>query len=282
MRKLTLVTALALFVFPAFQKAGIECSQGGFATAGLCLVIISHVLKLAFLVLLVVLMSKSVRLSGRFRLLLGVLCLPVFLVFCGLTLVSGRIVLNLSRPTRPGTFIRDRSTVGRLEDLAREMIQAGSVFWVGNGPKHFIFSIKYEDGDYQFDSRFIPDGHDFKRTVDAEDMSKVGHYDLPFQSGELRPTDKKVLDRNDYEFCKRASGIIRKIGFDNVKLYPDKNVVQYQICDFIGWDNGGYFVYYFCPDKTLAEEFKYSRKLNSNWYYTWQRRFPSRPGANVD
>lgn len=273
MKKLTVSTGLAVFLFLVLQKAGIECRQSGFALAGLCLVIASHILKLTFLVLLIVLMKRGVGRLDRLRMLLGILCLPIFLVSCAATLTSGRIVLNLSRPTRPDVFIRDHSTVGRLEDLAHEMIQGKRVFWVGNARDHFIFSIKYEDGDYRFDSRLVPDDHDFKKPFAAEDMSKVRHHDLPFQGDALRPTDKKVLNPEHYEFCRRASGVIRKIGFDNVKLYPDSNVVQYQICDFLGWEYGEYFVYYFCPENPLAEEFRYSKKLNSNWYFIRHGRF---------
>jgi hypothetical protein len=188
-------------------------------------------------------------------------------------MTSGRIILNMSRPVRPQSFINDRSAVDKLTRLANEMIRIGRIFWIGNGRGHFIFGIQYDDGDYQFDSRLVPDNYDFSKTLEAEDMSKVHHVDLPFQSNTLKPTDKKILEPMDYDFCKRVSGIIRKIGFDNMKLYRNEGVVQYQIRDFLGWDNGCYHVYYFCPGDKLPDEFKYTQKLNSNWYFITMPRF---------
>jgi hypothetical protein len=274
MRKLALSTLLAVVLFITLQKAGIECTQSGFPVFGSCLVLSSHILKVMFLILLVLLLSKALQQSNTvLRILLGILCLPLLLVSCSLTLISGRIILNMSRPAIPGSFIKDQSAVDQLSRLANEMIGIKKVFWVGNGRDRFVFGIEYEDGDYQFDSRFVPDNYDFSKPLGAEDMSQAHHDDLPFQSGSLQFTDKKILDPKDYDFCKRASGIIRKIGFDNIKLYRNKDVVQYQIHDFIGWDNGSYYIYYFCPRDTLPDEFTYSKKLNSNWYYISKPRF---------
>ncbi len=275
MKKLMVTTFLAVPLFLISQKVGIEFMQIGFEIAGFSLIVISHILKLMFLILLILFMIKGLgRLNIGFRIVVGILCLPILFFSCTVTMISGRIILDLSRPAWPSAFIKDQSGVNKLTDLANEMIQNKRIFWVGNGWDRFVFGIKYEDGDYQFDSRLIPDDHDFNKPVNAEDMSEVQHHDLPFQSKALRITGRKILDPNDYDFCKRASGTIRKIGFDNVKLYPEKNVVQYQIHNFFGWDNGWYNVYYFCPGNTLPEEFKYSRKLNSDWYYNLKPRFP--------
>ncbi|HPS54244.1 MAG TPA: hypothetical protein PLP05_01470 [Sedimentisphaerales bacterium] len=275
MKKITIFTFLTLVLFLSATKMGIELNQNGFSYASFCFITASHILKLVFLVALVWFMYKGVSLFDEtivLQIFLGILCFPFFFISCAGTLISGREILNLSRPTRPDAFIEDQSSVQKLTDLANEMIKRKTVFWIGNG-LGFIFSIRYEDGDYQFDSRLIPQDCDFNEPVAAEDMSKMNHPDLPFQSSALKPTDQKILDPNDYAFCKRASSIIRKIGFDNIKLYHDHNVVQYQIYDFIGWDNGGYYVYYFCPNTTLPEEFKYEKKLNDNWYYIREPRF---------
>jgi len=127
--------------------------------------------------------------------------------------------------------------------------------------------------EYQFASTLIPRDHDFRQPVDAEDTPKVHHLDSPFLSDALEPTDRVLLDPNDHAFCKRASETIRHIGFDNVQLYPEQNVVQYQICDFLGWDEGTRYIYYFCPVGTLPEDFSYTRQLAPNWYYTQEPRF---------
>jgi len=274
LKKLAVATILAVFLFITLQKAGIECMQNGFWEFGVLLTVLSHILKVIFLILLILLMIKTVRRSNiAFGIPLSILCLPIFFISCGITVTSGRIILNMSRPARPQSLIKDRPAVDKLTRLANEMIGMRRIFWIGNGRNHFIFSIEYEDGKYQFDSRLVPDNYDFSKPLEAEDMSKVHHFDLPFQSNTLRPTDKKFLDPNDYDFCKRASGIIRKIGFDNVKLYLNQGVVQYQICDFLGWDNGCYYIYYFCPGDKLPDEFTYGKKLSSNWYFISMPRF---------
>ena len=277
MKKITALALLMFVLFISVQKIGIELIQSGFGRAGFNFIITSHILKVIFLISLIIFMFKGVCCLVEhwgFRVILGFWCIPLFFVSCTATMFSGRIIHNLSRPTRPDLFIKDQSSVQKLIDLANEMIQKKNVFWVGNGLDRFIFSIRHGEEGYQFDSKLIPHNYDFNEPVKAEDMSKVHHLDLPFQSGDLKPTDKIVLDPNDYAFCKRASKIIRKIGFDNVKLYPEQNVVQYQVCDLIGWDNGGYYVYYFCPNTTLPEKFKYEKKLNEHWYYIWESRFP--------
>ncbi|MHC4228932.1 MAG: hypothetical protein ACYSWW_26365 [Planctomycetota bacterium] len=163
--------------------------------------------------------------------------------------------------------------VNELSELADEMITQPRVFWVGNNVEHFIFSLKYDDGNYSFNSKSISTGHDFTQPVWAEDMSKAAHVDLPFIDNSLKLTNQKLVDHNEYTFCKRASSVIRKNGFSNIKLYPESNVVQYQIYDFIGWDNGSYYVYYYCPDTHLPSDFKYKKKLNSNWYFIREPRF---------
>ena len=274
MKKLTVSTFLVIPLFLIFQKVGIECKQSGFEIVGLCFIIISHILKLLFLILLILFMNKGLgRLKTGLKIFLGFLCIPIFFVFCAATMISGRIVLDLSRPARPAAFMKDQVALDKLTDLANEMIQNRRIIWICNGRSRFIFGIQYEDGKYQFDSNLIPINHDFSKSVGAEDMSKVSHHDLPVQSKNLQITDKKILDPNDYAFCKRASRIIRKIGFDNIKLYPDINVVQFQIHNFFGWDNGWYNIYYFHPGDALPEEFEYKTRLNSNWYYILQPRF---------
>jgi hypothetical protein len=277
MKKLAVFTFLAVLLFIISQKVGIECKQSGFEIAGFCFIIISHILKLLFLILLILFMNKGLgRLNTGLKILLGFLCVPIFFVSCAATMISGRHILYLSRPERPAAFIKDKAAVDKLTDLANEMIQNKKTFWIGNGRDGFIFGIQYEDGKYQFDSKLITHNHDFSKPVVAEDMSEVSHPDLPVLSKGLQITDRKILDPNDYAFCKRASRISRKIGFDNIELYPEKNVVQFQIHNFIGWDNGWYNIYYFHPGDTLPEEFKYKTRLNTNWYYIIKPRFPKK------
>jgi len=273
-RRAVCVIVVAL-LFPILQRTGIECSQHGFALAGSLLISAANLLKPAFLVLLVVLFVALTRLHPDrwVQLLLGVLCLPVFLISCATTVSSGRIILNASRPTRPDRLMRDLTTVGRLTDLANEMIQKQRITWVGNTRYRFVFAIRYGNADYQFASTHIPQPHDFRTPVDAEDMSKVHHVNLPFMRQALKPTDKVLLDPNDYAFCERASRIIRRIGFDNVMLYPEHNMVQFQIYDFLGWDNGWRYVYYFSPTGTLPEDFTYTQQLNATWYFGRKPRF---------
>ena len=274
MKKLAAFTFLAVPLFLISQKVGIECKQSGFEIAGFCFIGISQILKLSFLILLILFMNKGIGpLRTGFSILLGFLCIPIFFVSCAATMISGRYILYLSRPERPAAFMKDQAAVDKLTDLANEMIQNKKIFWIGNGRDRFIFGIQYEDGEYQFDSNLIPFNYDFSKPVGAEDMSEVFHYDLPVQNKDLQITDKKILDPNDYAFCKRASRITRRIGFDNIKLYPEKNVVQFQIRNVIGWDNGWYNIYYFHPGDTLPEEFEYKTRLNSNWYYIIKPRF---------
>ncbi len=262
-------------LFPILQRIGIECSQYGFTLAGSCLISAANLLKPTFLILLVVLFVALARLHPNrwVQFLLGVLCLPVFLISCATTVSSGRIMLNASRPTRPDRFMRDQAAVGRLTDLANEMIEKQRITWVGNSRYRFVFDIRYGNVDYQFASTHIPQPHDFRTPVDAEDMSKVHHVNLPFLSQALEPTDQVLLDPNDYAFCERASRIIRRIGFDNVMLYPEHNVVQFQIYDFLGWDTGWRHVYYFSPSGTLPADFTWDQQLNANWYFARKPRF---------
>ncbi len=144
---------------------------------------------------------------------------------------------------------------------------------VGNSRYRFVFAIRYGNVDYQFASTHIPPPHDFRAPVDAEDMSKVHHVNLPFMRQALQPTDQVPLDPNDYAFCERASRVIRRIGFDNVILHPEHSVVQFQIYDFLGWDTGWRYVYYFSPSDALPEDFTYTQQLNANWCFARKPRF---------
>jgi len=189
------------------------------------------------------------------------------------TLLSGMIMLDGSRPSRPTVFLRDPSAIKESTGLANEMIEKQRITWVGNSRHRFVFAIRYENAEYQFASTQITKDQDFHMPVDAEDMSKVRHVDLPFMSQALEPTDKVLLDPNDYAFRQRASKTIRQIGFDNMQLHPEHNVVQFQIYDFIGWDSGWRYVYYFSPAGTLPEDFTHTQQLNANWYFARKPRF---------
>jgi hypothetical protein len=273
-RRAVCVLAVAM-LFPTLQKAGIECDQHGLALAGSCLVSVANMLKPGFLILLTILaIDLAHRPRNRFVLVLvAIASLPPLLVASLATVLSGWIILDLSRPVRPEAFLRDAAAVNRLTALANEMAQRQRITWVGNSRYRFVFAIRYGNAEYQFTSMLIPRGHDFHMPVEAEDMSKVRHYDLPFQSHALQPTDRVLLDPNDYAFCRQASETIRRIGFDNIELYPEHSVVQYQIYEFIGWDNGWRYVYYFSPTGTLPEDFTYTQQLNTNWYFARKPRF---------
>jgi len=278
MRRRVIYILVLAVLFPVLEKAGIECSQHGYAISGSWLVSLANTLKVVFPVLLIALLVAATRTYRNpfARFAIAALFVPLFLVFCMVIAMSGWIILNTSRPAWPGTFIKDPSAVSQLTDLANEMIQRRRITWVGNSRWRFIFDINDGDVEYQFASTFISKDHDFSKPVDAEDTSKVHHFDSPFLSNALEPTDKVLLDPNDYAFCKRASEIIRRTGFDNVQLYPEQNVVQYQIHDFIGWDGGTRCTYYFCPTGTLPEDFTYTQQLTANWYYAQKPRFSER------
>jgi hypothetical protein len=109
--------------------------------------------------------------------------------------------------------------------------------------------------------------------VDAEELSRVRHSDISFLDKALQPTEKIVLDPNDYVFCRRASESIRRIGFDSVELYPEPNAVEFQIRDGMGRDNGIRYIYYFYPARTLPDEFMYDQQLDTDWYFARQPRF---------
>jgi hypothetical protein len=145
-RRAIYVLAVVL-LFPFLQKAGIECSQHGYAISGSWLVSLANILKVVFLVLLIALLVAATR---RYRnpfvqFLVAALFLPLFLLSCTVTTFSGRIILNASRPAWPQVFIRDQSAVSQLTDLANEMIQRRRVTWVGNSRWRFVFDIN--DGD---------------------------------------------------------------------------------------------------------------------------------------
>jgi hypothetical protein len=274
MKKRAVYVLLAAVLFATLQKVAIECDQHGLTTAGFCLAGAANILKVVFLVLWIAFLVSVIQRHPNIflRFLTAALFLPLLLVFGVLTAMSGRLILNASRPTRPQVFLRDRTAVSQLTDLASEMIRRQRVTWIGNSRWRFVFDVNYANAQYQFASTFIPKDHDFSKPVDAEDTSKVHHSAvLP---GNFRPTDKVRLDPNDYAFCQRASVTIRRIGFNNVMLYPEHNIVQYQIYDFIGWDAGTRYIYYFSPAGNLPEDVSYTRQLNANWYYTREPRFP--------
>ncbi|MHC4543284.1 MAG: hypothetical protein ACYTDW_17255 [Planctomycetota bacterium] len=216
---------------------------------------------------------KRLRWQGNIAGLI-VLSFPFVMFICSLQMyISYRVVLNNSRPAYSKWFFKNKTLVDELTGLSQELISKENVFWIGNsGWSSFIFGIKYPDSDYLFSSVDIPTNFDSKKLIIAEDKAKVEHLDLPFQFGH-QPTVFKVLDPNDYAFCERANSLIRKVGFHNVKLYPEENLVQYQIYDFIGWDGGRYYIYYYSPQGSLPNDLKYDRKLNDNWYYCIRPRF---------
>ncbi|MGD0551442.1 MAG: hypothetical protein ABSB25_02195 [Sedimentisphaerales bacterium] len=264
---------LLFVLFLVLTKVDIELEQRSLFSAALVTHICSFLLYICFGIAVVVVFVKS-AVTNRF--LVAIIYLGLFITCCPCLsvgyLIITRGILNASRPVNAEHFIKERLATKQLSALSREMIQKRNVFWVGNGPGGFTFGLTCADGNYLFDSRNIPKNYRFDTPIPVEDTNKVRHLDLPFQPG-FKGTDSKILGEEDYKFCARASSLIRRIGFDNVKLYPEPNIVQYQIYDFMGWDNGSYYIYYYSPDGQIPDEFKYNQKLNDNWYYDARPRF---------
>jgi hypothetical protein len=263
-----------LFIlFLVFTKVSVEVEKRSLFDAAIAFRISSFIFYVCFGISL---LTIFIKLAVTNRFLVALIYLFVFVAICPCLsvqyIVLDRGILNRSRPVNPARFIEENSTVKKLSALSEEMIQKRNIVWVGNGRRDFTFGITYADGNYLFESSNIPKGYRFDSPIPVEDTNKVRHLDLPFQPG-FRGTDLKILDGNDYEFCSNASSLIRKVGFDNVKLYPEPNIVQYQIYDFLGWDNGSYYVYFYSPNGQIPEEFRYKRKLNDNWFYDSRPRF---------
>ena len=212
--------------------------------------------------------------NALLRALLGIggafVLLVTFLYVFG---VLPRKILNASRPIDPKAFMANDAQLDRLTELSRELIARRRVIWVGNDRNGFAFGIGMNDGDYLFTSESIPEGHDFRRPVSVEDMNKDQHVDLPIRQ-RFKPTERKTVSQEDYEFCVGASKTIRKAGLDNVKLYRDSNVVKYEIRDFVGWDLGTYYIYLFSPTGEFPEGFGDNERLGGNWYFFEGDRFP--------
>jgi hypothetical protein len=104
-------------------------------------------------------------------------------------------------------------------------------------------------------------------------MNYVRYLELPGMR-DRQESDSKIIDQNDLEICSRSSTIIRRIGFDDVKFYPEPNIVRYEIHETLGWDSPVYYyIYYYLPDAQLPGNFKYESKLNDNWYFDSKPRF---------
>lgn len=253
-------------------KLRVEFAQNGFFLISSIANIIAQILKLSFVVLLICSLCKVIAYFMKSVMLriIGVI-LSVLIVFLSLSilLVISRIILNNSRPASPEYFTVNFALVDQLSQLSQEMILRENIFWVGNGDSDFVCGVSLEDGDYRFNSDDILAGHDFSRALPAEDASKVQHFDSPFNPGH-QSIDSKILSVENYKFCSRASSLIRKIGFDNVKLYRGEGVVQYAIYDFLGWDEGMYYFYFYSSSGILSEDFVFDQKLNEHWFY-WRR-----------
>jgi len=271
-----LLTAPAiLFILLSFyiMQLGIELQQNGSFKIAFYTIILSVLLFIISTMYLLFVVLKIIFRSKIVAILCFLACFFPTLFFSSAFLYANyKIILNTKRPTDPNRFISNRPLVTQLTSFSEELIQKQNVFWVGNGWDHFIFGITYCDSNFRFHSDDIPENHNFAKPIPSEDAAKVEHLDLPFQPGHQR-TGLRVLDPNDYAFCKRASALIRRVGFHNVKLYHEDNIVQFQIYDFCGWDSGRYYIYYFSKDGTLPIKFEYDRKLNDNWYYDVSPRF---------
>ena len=251
----------------------IKLRQYGFYSIG-CAALLAYIaISIAFIICCIFTFFHSFMSTG-FTILLTIISFPVVMFFCSVfMMVSYRIALDYSRPASPDWFSNNKKLVDKLTGLSQELIKKENVHWVGNsGWWDFVFGIKYPDGVYLFCSANIPTNFDSKRLIPAEDTTKVNHLDLPFQPG-FQPTDQHSLDPNDYAFCERVDKLIRRVGFHNIKLYSEENIVQYQIYNLWGWDNGCYYIYYYSPRGKLPDEFKYDRKLDNNWYYCRRPRF---------
>jgi hypothetical protein len=271
--KLCGLCVILFILFVVLTKISVEMGKRSLFNAAIAFRISSFIFYVCFGISL---LAIFIKLAVTNRFLIALIYLFLFVVSCPCLsvnyLILDRGILNRSRPVNPNRFMEEHSTVKKLSALSEEMIQKRNIFWVGNGPRDFTFGITCADGNYLFYSSNIPKGYKFDTPVLVEDTNKVRHLDLPFQPG-FKGKDSKVLNEDDYKFCARASSLIRRIGFDNVKLYTEPNIVQYQIYDFMGWDAGSYYVYFYSPGGQLPGEFKYDQKLNDNWYYCSRPRF---------
>jgi hypothetical protein len=253
--------------------ASIRLRQFGYCNIALVALAAFIILPIIVILCCYYMLLKRLRWQGNMAGLV-VLSFPFVMFICALQMDTSYMnVLDYYRPIDPDRFLNNKEFVNELSRLSQEIIRKENVFWIGNsGWSSFIFGIKYPDSDYLFSSVDIPANFDSNKLIPAEDKGKVEHLDLPFQPGH-QATNFKVLDPNDYAFCERANSLIRKVGFHNVKLYPEENIVQYRIHDFIGWDAGRYYIYYYSPQGIIPSDFKYDRKLNDNWYYSSRPRF---------
>jgi len=79
MRRRAIYILTAVVLFPILEKAGIECSQHGFAIVGSAFAWVADILKLVFLVLLILLCAGASRLhpNRAVQALIAIVCVPL-------------------------------------------------------------------------------------------------------------------------------------------------------------------------------------------------------------
>ncbi|MGD0572429.1 MAG: hypothetical protein ABSB11_05355 [Sedimentisphaerales bacterium] len=266
---------ILLFIFFVIStKIGVEMEKRSLFNAAIAFRISSFIFYLCFVISF---LTIFIKMAVTNNLLLALFYLLLIAVSCPclsvLYLNFDRAILNLSRPTFPERFIKNPVTVKQISSLAEELISRRNIYWVENRGRESIYGIGFTDGAYIFNSCNIPKDYRFDIPVKSEEINLERYIALPDMSNK-RTSGSKVIDKYDYEVCTRASALIRRIGFDDVKFYPEPNIVRYEIRDTLGWDSPVYYyVYYYSQSTQPPDNFKYESKLNDNWYFDSKPRF---------
>jgi len=270
------VLCILLFIFfVILTKIGVEMEKRSLFNAAIAFRISSFAFYVCFMISF---FTIFVKLAVTNRFLIALIYIGLFFVFFGCLsshyLILNRDIQRISRPTFPERFISNSVVVQQLSSLSEELISRRHIYWVQNRWKRFIFGIGYADGTWVFNSQNIPKDYKFDIPVKVEDIGFVRSLKL-YGMPNKQTSDSKVVDKNDFEFCARASALIRRIGFDDVKFYPEPNIVRYEVHDTLGgWDSPVYYyVYYYSQSTQLPDNFKYESKLNDNWYFDSEPRF---------
>ena len=269
------VLGVGLFIsFLVLTKVGVEMEKRSLFNPAIAFRIFAFIFYLGFMFCFLIIFIK---LAVTNNVLLALIYIGLFLASFGFFAVNyllfDRAVLNFSRPTSPERFIKNPVIVKQLSSLAEELISRRNIYWVENRWRESIYGIGFTDGAYIFNSCNIPEDYRFDIPVKSEGVNLERYIASPYTSNK-QTSGSKVIDKYDYQICTHASALIRRIGFDNVKLYPEPNIVRYEIHDQLGWDSPVYYyVYYYSHSTQLPENFKYEIKLNDNWYIDSKQRF---------
>ena len=269
------VLGVVLFIFfLVLTKVGVEMEKRSLFNPAIAFRISAFIFYLGFMICFLIIF---VKLAVTNNVLLALIYIGLFLASFGFFavhyLLFNKAVLNFSRPTSLERFIKNSVILKQLSSLAEELISRRNIYWVENRRTESIYGIGFTDGAYIFNSCNIPKDYRFDIPVKSEGVNLERYITLPYTSNK-RTSGLKVIDKYDYEFCTRASALIRRIGFDDVKFYPEPNIVRYEIHDQLGFDSPVYFYeYYYSQSAKPPDNFKYKIKLSDNWYFDSEPRF---------